>query len=199
MTARSRLWTLGASLLLTATLAACGSSGTGGGSTSGGGSSGGAGAYGGGAGSGGSSSSAPAMGSSASAGGGAYGSGASGGSTSAGAATVMTASSSLGTILVDGSGRTLYLFTKDSPGTSTCTGGCLAAWPPLLGTATAGAGVDASLLGTVTRPDGKTQVSYKGMPLYYWAQDSAPGQTSGQGVQGVWWVVSPQGTPITTK
>ena len=49
------------------------------------------------------------------------------------------------------------------------------------------------------RPDGKTQVSYKGMPLYYWAQDSAPGQTSGQGVQNLWWVVSPQGTPITTK
>lgn len=183
MNARSRVWTLGASLLLAGTLAACGSS-----------SSGGSGAYGGGA-----ATSAPAMGSSASAGGGAYGSGASGGSTSAGAATVMTASSSLGTILVDGSGRTLYLFTKDAPGTSTCTGGCLAAWPPLLGKPTAGTGVDASMLGTVTRPDGKTQVSYKGMPLYYWAQDSAPGQTSGQGVQGVWWVVSPQGTPITTK
>ncbi|BDO43045.1 hypothetical protein [Cellulomonas sp. NTE-D12] len=183
MNARSRVWTLGASLLLAGTLAACGSSSSGGGT----------GAYGGGA------TSAPAMGSSASAGGGAYGSGASGGSTSAAAVTVMTASSSLGTILVDGSGRTLYLFTKDSPNTSTCTGGCLAAWPPLLGTATAGTGVDSSLLGTLTRPDGKMQVSYKGMPLYYWAQDSAAGQTNGQGVQGVWWVVSPQGTPITTK
>lgn len=117
----------------------------------------------------------------------------------AGAVTVMTASSSLGTILVDGTGRTLYLFSKDSTNTSTCTGGCLAAWPPLLGTATAGTGVDSSLLGTLTRPDGKTQVSYKGMPLYFWAQDSAPGQTSGQGVQNLWWVVSPQGTPITTK
>lgn len=184
MNARSRVWTLGASLLLAGTLAACGSSSSGGGT----------GAYGGGA-----ATSAPAMGSSASAGGGAYGSGASGGSTSAAAVTVMTASSSLGTILVDGSGRTLYLFTKDSPNTSTCTGGCLAAWPPLLGTATAGTGVDSSLLGTLTRPDGKMQVSYKGMPLYYWAQDSAAGQTNGQGVQGVWWVVSPQGTPITTK
>ncbi|WP_263729494.1 hypothetical protein [Cellulomonas sp. SG140] len=183
MNARSRVWTLGASLLLAGTLAACGGSSSGGGT----------GAY------GGAATSAPAMGSSASAGGGAYGSGASGGSTSATAVTVMTASSSLGTILVDGSGRTLYLFTKDSPNTSTCTGGCLAAWPPLLGTATAGTGVDSSLLGTLTRPDGKTQVSYKGMPLYYWAQDSAPGQTNGQGVQGVWWVVSPQGTPITTK
>lgn len=184
MNARSRVWTLGASLLLAGTLAACGSSSSGGGT----------GAYGGGA-----ATSAPATGSSASAGGGAYGSGASGGSTSAAAVTVMTASSSLGTILVDGSGRTLYLFTKDSPNTSTCTGGCLAAWPPLLGTATAGTGVDSSLLGTLTRPDGKMQVSYKGMPLYYWAQDSAAGQTNGQGVQGVWWVVSPQGTPITTK
>ena len=59
--------------------------------------------------------------------------------------------------------------------------------------------MDSSLLGTLTRPDGKTQVSYKGMPLYYWAQDSAPGQTNGQGVQNVWWVVSPQGAPIMTK
>ena len=176
MNARSRVWMLGASLLLTGTLAACGSSTTGGGGTTSGG-----GAAGYGAGS--SPSSAPAT----------------SGSTAATAVTVMTASSSLGTILVDGSGRTLYLFTKDSAGTSTCTGGCLVVWPPLLGTATAGTGVDGSLLGTLTRPDGKTQVSYKGMPLYYWAQDSAPGQTNGQGVQGVWWVVSPQGTPIMTK
>ena len=176
MNARSRVWMLGASLLLTGTLAACGSSTTGGGGTTSGG-----GAAGYGAGS--SPSSAPAT----------------SGSTAATAVTVTTAGSSLGTILVDGAGRTLYLFTKDSPGTSTCTGGCLALWPPLLGTATAGTGVDASLLGTLTRPDGKTQVSYKGMPLYYWARDTAPGQTNGQGVQGVWWVVSPQGTPITTK
>ena len=176
MNARSRVWMLGASLLLTGTLAACGSSTTGGG---GGATSGGAAGYGSGA----TQSSTPAT----------------SGSTAATAVTVTTASSSLGTILVDGAGRTLYLFTKDSPGTSTCTGGCLAAWPPLLGTATAGSGVDASLLGTLTRPDGKTQVSYKGMPLYYWARDTAPGQTNGQGVQGVWWVVSPQGTPITTK
>ena len=186
MNARSRVWTLGASLLLAGTLAACGTSSTGsGGSTAGGG----AGAYGGGA-----ASSAPSTGSAAGA-----SSSASSGSMSAGAVTVMTASSSLGTILVDGTGRTLYLFSKDSTNTSTCTGGCLAAWPPLLGTATAGTGVDSSLLGTLTRPDGKTQVSYKGMPLYFWAQDSAPGQTSGQGVQNLWWVVSPQGTPITTK
>lgn len=176
MNARSRVWMLGASLLLTGTLAACGSSATGGG---GGATSGGAAGYGSGA----MQSSAPPT----------------SGSSPATAVTVKTASSSLGTILVDGSGRTLYLFTKDSPGTSTCTGGCLVVWPPLLGTATAGSGVDGSLLGTVTRPDGKTQVSYKGMPLYYWAQDSAPGQTNGQGVQGVWWVVSPQGTPIMTK
>lgn len=183
MNARSRVWTLGASLLLAGTLAACGSSssGGGGGSTGGGGN----GGYGAG---GGAATSAPAGGGAATS-----------GSTSAGAVTVMTASSALGTILVDGAGRTLYLFSKDSPNTSTCTGGCLAAWPPLLGTATAGTGADSSLLGTLTRPDGKTQVSYKGMPLYYWAQDSAPGQTSGQGVQNVWWVVSPQGTPITTK
>jgi predicted lipoprotein with Yx(FWY)xxD motif len=114
------------------------------------------------------------------------------------AATVMTAKSSLGTILVDGKGMTLYLFTKDTQGSgkSTCEAGCLAAWPPLLGTPTAGTGTDKALLGTLTRTDGTTQVTYNGWPLYYWAQDSAPGQTTGQGVQNVWWVVSPAGAAI---
>lgn len=114
------------------------------------------------------------------------------------AAKVMTAESSLGTILVDGKGMTLYLFTKDTRGSgmSTCEAGCLAAWPPLLGTPNAGPGADQAMLGTLTRTDGTTQVTYNGWPLYYWAQDSAPGQTTGQGVQNVWWVVSPTGAAI---
>jgi len=108
----------------------------------------------------------------------------------------MTAQSGLGTILVDGDGMTLYLFTNDSPGVSTCEGACLAAWPPLLGRPQAGAGADDSLLGSLTRTDGTPQVTYNGWPLYYWAQDAAPGDTNGQGVNDVWWVVSPEGDPI---
>jgi predicted lipoprotein with Yx(FWY)xxD motif len=112
--------------------------------------------------------------------------------------TVTTADSALGTILVDGDGMTLYLFTNDSPGVSTCEDGCLAAWPPLLGQPAAANGADESLLGTLTRADGTTQVTYNGWPLYHWAQDTAPGDTTGQGVNGVWWVVNPDGDPIGT-
>ena len=113
-------------------------------------------------------------------------------------ATVATAESDHGTILVDGEGRTLYLFTQDSPGVSTCEGDCLAAWPPLLGEPEAGEGVDESLLDVTLRADGSQQVTYNGWPLYYWAQDMAPGDTTGQGVNEVWWVVSPEGEPIET-
>ena len=114
------------------------------------------------------------------------------------APSVMTADSDLGTILVDGDGMTLYLFTSDTQGSgeSTCEGQCLAAWPPLLGEPAAGTGVDADLLGTVTRSDGTTQASYNGWPLHYWANDAAPGQTTGQGVNDVWWVIDPEGNAI---
>jgi predicted lipoprotein with Yx(FWY)xxD motif len=91
---------------------------------------------------------------------------------------------------------TLYLFTNDSPGVSTCEGGCLDAWPPLLGEPEAGAGANADLLGTIERSDGTTQVTYNDWPLYFWAQDSAPGDATGQGVNEVWWVVSPEGEAI---
>lgn len=146
-----------------------------------------------------------ACGSSGSNSGGAYGTPSS--ATSAGATssaptstsvTVATASAALGKILVDGKGMTLYLFTKDTKGSgkSVCAGGCLAAWPPLLGTPKAGSGVDATKLGTLTRDDGSRQVTYNGWPLYFWAQDSKPGDVTGQNVQGVWFVVSPQGDAI---
>lgn len=111
------------------------------------------------------------------------------------ATTVDVRSTSLGDVLVDATGRTLYLFTPDTGGTSTCYGQCATAWPPLLtsGTPVAGSGVDASLLGTTTRTDGSVQVTYAGHPLYYFAKDSAPGQTNGEGVGGVWYAVSPAG------
>ena len=112
------------------------------------------------------------------------------------AVTVMTAESDLGTILVDGNGMTLYLFTVDTPGQSNCEDQCLVAWPPLLGEPEAGDGADAALLGTIERSDGSTQVSYDGWPLYYWQQDAAPGDATGQGVNDVWWVVAPDGEAI---
>ena len=113
-----------------------------------------------------------------------------------------TASSKLGPILVDGSGRTLYLFKKDNGTTSSCDGACATAWPPYTttGTPKAGAGVTASLLGTTKRTDGTTEVTYHGHPLYYFARDSKPGDTNGQNVDAFgaeWYVLSPTGTEVT--
>ena len=133
--------------------------------------------------------------------GGAYGGG---GSTSAStgtsgaAATVATAGvGDLGTVLVDGTGRTLYLFESDTGTTSTCTGGCAGTWPALVtdGTATADAGADSGMLGTTTRDDGTTQVTYDGHPLYLYSGDSAAGDANGQGVGDVWYAVTSSGAP----
>ena len=89
------------------------------------------------------------------------------------------------------------MFVPDAQGPSTCADDCLAAWPALTGPATAGEGVDAALLGTAPRPDdGSEQVTYNGWPLYYFAQDAAPGDVNGQGVGDIWYVVDPTGTPI---
>ena len=99
----------------------------------------------------------------------------------------------LGSFLVDDKGMTLYLFTKDSPNTTTCYDQCATNWPPLLttGAPVAGEGVDASKLGTITRTDGTVQVTYNGWPLYFYAKDAAPGDVVGQNVGDVWFVVSP--------
>ncbi|WP_461104850.1 COG4315 family predicted lipoprotein [Tessaracoccus terricola] len=108
------------------------------------------------------------------------------------------AESDLGEILVDGDGMTLYLFTNDTRGSgaSTCEGQCLVNWPPLVGVPTAGEGVDDSKLGSFTKPDGTVQATYNGWPLYYWVQDTEPGQTTGQGVQGVWFVLDRDGEAV---
>lgn len=104
----------------------------------------------------------------------------------------------IGTHLVDGEGLTVYLFTEDSPGRSTCEGACLEAWPPVLtsGPPVAGGGASQALLGTLTRPDGTLQVTYSGMPLYRFRSDMGEGDTRGQTVQGVWFVVGIDGEPI---
>lgn len=110
----------------------------------------------------------------------------------------------LGQILVDESGMTVYLFMADSGTASTCYTSCAAIWPPVLttGTPQAGAGAQASLLGTTTRTDGKVEVTYAGHPLYYFVSDKAAGDVKGQGINGfggLWWVLAPSGTVIQTK
>jgi predicted lipoprotein with Yx(FWY)xxD motif len=104
----------------------------------------------------------------------------------------------LGNILVDGKGMTLYIFTKDTPGASNCNAGCLKLWPPLLtnGSPVAGSGVDASLLGSAALADGRMIVTYNKMPLYYWAKDQKPGDTTGENVGTVWFVIDPSGKPV---
>jgi predicted lipoprotein with Yx(FWY)xxD motif len=136
-------------------------------------------------------------------GGGAYGKPASStpAAGSGSAASIKTGSGGPGKFLVDAQGRTLYLWVADKGSKSTCSGACAQAWPPLTttGAPKAGAGVQASLLGTTKRDDGTTEVTYNGHPLYRFAGDSAAGQTSGQGNEGFgayWWVVAPDGKAI---
>jgi predicted lipoprotein with Yx(FWY)xxD motif len=116
--------------------------------------------------------------------------------------TIGVGSTRLGSVLVDGSGRTLYLFAADSGTKSSCnSAACVQYWPPVLttGAPQAGPGADATLLGTTTRQDGKTEVTYAGHPLYYFISDKKVGDVSGQGINGFggpWYVVSPSGMQI---
>lgn len=112
--------------------------------------------------------------------------------------TVQLRSTSLGNVLVDARGLTLYLYTPDTSGKSTCYGQCASFWPPLLakGKLVAGKGLLAAKLGTTRRTDGSLQVTYAGHPLYFFAQDSKPGETKGEDVQGIWYVVSSAGEKI---
>ena len=106
-----------------------------------------------------------------------------------------------GEFLVDSDGFTLYLYTPDAQGESTCYDTCATAWPPMLTDSAeveAGGNVDASLIGTVERTDGTMQVTYNKWPLYYYADDDEPGETEGQSVQNVWYLVAPNGDANTT-
>jgi predicted lipoprotein with Yx(FWY)xxD motif len=114
---------------------------------------------------------------------------------------VSTAGTSLGTILVDSRGRTLYLFEKDRNGKSACAGQCAAFWPPLIasGKPRVAGTAKASLVGTTKRADGRLQVTYNHHPLYTFAKDTKKGQMSGEGVNAFgagWDVVSPAGAKI---
>lgn len=109
---------------------------------------------------------------------------------------IKLADSSLGQIIVDAEGKTLYMFTPDEAGTPTCYDQCATAWPPLTGEVTAGAGLDASKLTLVDRTDGSKQVKYGEYPLYYFANDAKAGDTNGQGLNDKWYVVGADGEPI---
>ncbi|MGZ4706426.1 MAG: COG4315 family predicted lipoprotein [Acidimicrobiales bacterium] len=131
-----------------------------------------------------------------------YGSGstsstAAGSGAATGSASVSVGTTSLGQVIVDQQGYTLYLFEKDTGPTSTCVDACAKAWPAatVTGTPTAGTGVTGALT-TTTRADGSTQLVLAGHPLYRFAADGAPGDVMGQDVGGVWYAVSPSGGTV---
>jgi len=104
--------------------------------------------------------------------------------------------------VVSATGRTLYS-DRAEKGAVKCLATCTTEWQPLLITAgakpVAGAGLKASMLGTIKRPDGKTQVTFAGHPLYLYVGDTKPGQVNGQGVGGIWFAMAPTGAVVTTK
>ena len=123
------------------------------------------------------------------------------GVTGAGNATVGVSTTGVGKVLVDSKGHTLYLFEKDSGTKSACAGACASNWPPLLakGEPTAAGGAKASLVGTTTRSDGASQVTYNGHPVYRYQGDIQPGDTAGQGVMAYgaeWYVLGPAGKQV---
>lgn len=123
---------------------------------------------------------------------------------SSGGTVITVRSGSAGSYLASGSGRAVYLFTKDSKDSSACTGTCAGVWPPVTassGVSASGGAVSADL-GTISRSGGTKQVTYDGHPLYYYSGDTAAGQVSGQGISafgGRWWLVAPSGAAITSK
>jgi predicted lipoprotein with Yx(FWY)xxD motif len=112
--------------------------------------------------------------------------------------TIHLASTSLGSVVVGPSGRTLYLFTSDSTNHTTCYSACAQSWKPLITTGLphAGTGLTASLMGTALRTNGTRQVTYHGHPLYYYVGDTAAGQTNGEALLafgGYWYAVNSAG------
>jgi predicted lipoprotein with Yx(FWY)xxD motif len=124
-------------------------------------------------------------------------------SSSSSAVVVNSASNSLGTILVDSQGMTLYHLSGEVNGKFICTGSCLSVWHPLTVPAGSEPSGEVGSLGTVKRPEGTMQVTYKGTPLYTFAQDKQAGETNGQGIKdvGTWSAVttSSSSTPSSTS
>ena len=112
------------------------------------------------------------------------------GMNSAAMAALMKIKTSVGPVLADAKGLTLYWYSKDTRMSSACTGSCATAWPPLTGKPEAAMGVRlVGKFGTITRANGMLQATYKGHPLYLYAGDMAPGQAKGNGLGGVWHVL----------
>ena len=111
---------------------------------------------------------------------------------------IHVATTELGEVLVDGDGFSLYLFVPDGTDASSCFGDCATAWPPLgvEAVGTPGAGIDPALLGEITRDDGTAQASYNGKPLYLFSGDRAAGDTNGQGINDVWFLMGADGAGI---
>ena len=119
----------------------------------------------------------------------------------AGRDSLSTATTFVGTVMTSG-GFTLYRNTKDrpTPPTSSCLGTCASTWSPIGGAAQPTLdGVDAKLIGTLVRPDGSKQLTVDGWPVYRYVKDMLPGTVNGQGVDGVWLAVGPDGKPLTEK
>ncbi|MBW3667124.1 MAG: hypothetical protein KY394_05985 [Actinobacteria bacterium] len=98
-----------------------------------------------------------------------------------------------GSVLVGPDGLTLYVFTSDTDGESTCNDACADLWPPVPGDTDIGSELDASIFGTTTRDDGSEQLTVNDMPLYWYEPDEGPGDAKGQGFNGVWFTVDPEG------
>lgn len=110
-----------------------------------------------------------------------------------------TASTDLGTILVDAAGSTVYMFSKDQQGagTSACEGDCIALWPAVGAVSSPSGALNAGLVGSIERSDGSAQATYNGWPLYGFSKDQAAGDTNGQGMKDIWWVLDVEGNPIS--
>ncbi|MBR7834757.1 hypothetical protein KDL01_15890 [Actinospica durhamensis] len=126
------------------------------------------------------------------------------GSTAGTAALTVTGNSTLGQIVTNGQGVTVYRYDLDTvnSGTSACTGSCATAWPPVTVTGSGTpvvSGVSQSLVGEITRSDGTKQLTIAGWPLYTYAGDSGPGSANGQGSGGIWWAVTPTGAKATSS
>lgn len=105
-----------------------------------------------------------------------------------------------GKVLADAKGFTLYTFDKDTEGASNCNGECATLWPPVKAEASIVAeGVDKALVGSITRQDGSKQLTVAGKPVYNYAKDTAPCQSNGENVGGVWFVAAPDGTKAKDK
>ncbi|MDF9751983.1 hypothetical protein [Arthrobacter sp. ES3-54] len=121
-------------------------------------------------------------------------------SASMAAAVLSVGESKAGQIVVADKGLSVYYFTKNTKdsGNSACTGACLTSWPPVTSTtATPTVNGVTGKVGTIPTADGKMQVTINGMPIYYYSKDQAAGDTTGQGVGGVWYLVAPSGEMIT--